>query len=93
MKYTRKQNLSPIHDNISFCIPLLRTRIELTKINFDCVASEFLKLVVIKIMTFLVVMLCILVERHKSFANTCYIDLDYKEAIHSNSVVLLEKKT
>ena len=55
--------------------------------------SKFLKVVVIKIMTFLDVMFCSLVDTHQSFANSYCINLDYREAVHSNSVLLLEKKT
>jgi len=57
------------------------------------VTSKFLKVVVIKIMIFLDVMLCSLVDTHQSFASSYYINLDYREAVHSNSVLLLEKKT
>ena len=45
--------------------------IELTSIRCDCVTSEFLKFVVIKIMIFLDVILCSLVDTQQSFTNTC----------------------
>jgi hypothetical protein len=57
------------------------------------VTSKFLKVVVIKITIFLDVVLCSLVDIYQSFAKTSYINLDYREAIHSNYTLLLEKIT